>query len=64
MGFTALVKRFDEMAKCCVAEMRRDLAAGTGKKIYTAYIAVIETYLIPFFGWHSPNFVDTLHNAI
>ena len=38
------------MAKCCVAEMRRDIAAGTGKKIYTAYIAVIETYLIPFFG--------------
>jgi hypothetical protein len=50
LGFTPLVKRFDEMAKCCVAEMRRDIAAGTGKKIYTAYIAVIETYLIPFFG--------------
>jgi len=50
LGFTALVKRFDEMAKCCIAEMRRDIAAGTGKKIYTAYIAVIETYLIPFFG--------------
>jgi len=50
LGFTVLVKRFDEMAKCCISEMRRDLAAGTGKKIYTAYIAVIETYLIPFFG--------------
>jgi hypothetical protein len=50
LGFTPLVKRFDEMAKCCVADMKRDLAAGTGKKIYTAYIAVIETYLIPFFG--------------
>jgi integrase len=50
LGFTPLVKRFDEMAKCCVSEMRRDIAAGTGKKIYTAYIAVIETYLIPFFG--------------
>ena len=36
LGFTALVKRFDEMAKCCIAEMRRDIAAGTGKKIYTA----------------------------
>ena len=50
LGFTVLVKRFDEMAKCCISEMKRDLAAGTGKKIYTAYIAVIETYLIPFFG--------------
>ena len=50
LGFTVLVKRFDEMAKCCISEMKRDLAAGTGKKIYTAYIAVIKTYLIPFFG--------------
>ena len=50
LGFTAVVKRFDEMAKSCVADMRKDLSAGTGKKIYTAYIAVIETYLIPFFG--------------
>lgn len=50
MGFAPVAKRFDEMAKTCIAEMRRDLEAGTGKKIYTAYIAAIETYLIPFFG--------------
>ena len=30
--------------------MRRDLAAGTGKKIYDDYIQVIERYLVPFFG--------------
>ena len=57
LGFTALVKRFDEMAKCCIAEIRRDIAAGTGKKIFTAYIAVIETYLIPFFGSGSETLV-------
>ena len=50
LGFAMFVKRFDEMARYCVDEMRRDLAAGVGKKVYTAYIAVIETYLVPFFG--------------
>ena len=50
LGFAVMVKRFDEMAKYCCDEMRQDLAAGIGKKIYTAYIAVIETYLVPFFG--------------
>lgn len=50
LGFAVMVKRFDEMAKFCCDDMRRDLSAGVGKKIYTAYIAVIETYLVPFFG--------------
>jgi hypothetical protein len=63
LGFTALVKRFDEMAKCCVSEMRRDIAAGTGKKIYTAYIAVIETYLIPFFGQMYLTSISSKHIA-
>jgi integrase len=30
--------------------MRRDLAAGTGKKIYVDYCSVIERYFIPYFG--------------
>jgi len=50
LGFAVMVKRFDEMAKYCCDQMQQDLAAGVGKKIYTAYIAVIETYLVPFFG--------------
>jgi hypothetical protein len=50
LGFAVMIKRFDEMAKYCCDEMRQDLAAGVGKKIYTAYIAVIETYLVPFLG--------------
>ena len=50
LGFAMFVKRFDEMARYCVDEMRRDLAAGVGLKVYTAYIAVIEVYLMPFFG--------------
>jgi len=50
LGYAMFVKRFDEMADYCVTEMRRDLANGTGKKVYTAYIAVIETYLKEYFG--------------
>ena len=50
LGFAMFVKRFDEMARYCVEEMRRDLDAGVGLKVYTAYIAVIESYLIPYFG--------------
>jgi integrase len=40
-----------------VDEMRRDLAAGTGKKIYEDYCQVVERYFIPFFGErHLQNF--------
>ena len=52
LGYTPLVKRFDEMARVCIEEMRREMRAGHGKKIYTAYIAVIENYFIPYFGKH------------
>ena len=50
LGLAPVVKGFDEMAQACVADMRRDLAAGTGKQIYNDYIQVIERYLLPFFG--------------
>jgi hypothetical protein len=38
LGFALMVKRFEEIAKYCCEDMRRDLAAGVGKKVYTAYI--------------------------
>ena len=50
MGLTPIVKRFEEIAKDCVDDLRRDLAAGTGKRVYKDYIQVIERYLVPFFG--------------
>ena len=48
-------KRFDSVADIAVDEMEKQLKAGVGKSVYNDYISVI---------WHSPNFVDTLHNAI
>ena len=63
LGFAPLVKRFDEMARLCIEDMRRDLRVGSGKKIYTAYIAVIETYFIPFFGQHYLTSITSKHIA-
>lgn len=50
MGLAPARKTFSQIAALTVEEMRRDLAAGTGKKIYEDYIQVIERYLVPFFG--------------
>ncbi len=50
MGLAPARKSFSQIAALTVEEMRRDLAAGTGKKIYEDYIQVIERYLVPFFG--------------
>ena len=55
MGLAPTRKTFSQIAVLAVEEMRRDLAAGTGKKIYEDYIQVIERYLVP---WHSPKSVD------
>lgn len=50
MGLTPTRKSFSQIANFAVEEMRRERAAGTGKKIYDDYIQVIERYLVPFFG--------------
>ena len=50
MGLAPARKSFSQIAQLTIEEMRRDLAAGTGKKIYDDYIQVIERYLVPFFG--------------
>jgi integrase len=49
-GIPSVSKRFADIARLSVAEMRRKLEAGEGKKIFVDYIAVTENYLIPFFG--------------
>jgi hypothetical protein len=57
MGLAPTRKTFSQIANFAVEEMRRDLAAGTGKKIYEDYCQVIERYFIPFFGErHLQNF--------
>lgn len=43
-------KRFGDVARLAIVEMRKALAADAGKKTYQDYIIVIERYLIPFFG--------------
>ena len=49
-GIPSVSKRFADIARLSVTEMRRKLEAGEGKKIFVDYIAVTENYLIPFFG--------------
>ncbi len=51
LGLAAVAaKTFADIAAMTVVELRNDLAAGTGKKIYVDYIQVIEKYFLPFFG--------------
>ncbi|WP_408596496.1 hypothetical protein [Limnohabitans sp.] len=50
MGLTPVQKTFAEIARITVEELQRDLAAGTGKKIYVDYCQIINKYFVPFFG--------------
>ena len=43
-------KRFQDVAALVLTELRKDLAAGTGKKVYRDYCQAIERYLLPYFG--------------
>jgi len=63
LGFTPLVKSFEEMARVCIKDMQQDLRVSTGKKIYTTYIAVIETYFIPLFEQHYLTCIKSNHIA-
>lgn len=50
LGLAPEVKRFKDVALLTLQDMRRDIAAGTGKRIYVDYCRAIEQYFIPFFG--------------
>lgn len=50
LGLAPVQKSFADVARATVEDLQRDLAAGTGKKIYVDYISIIERYLVPFFG--------------
>ena len=50
MGLAPVQKTFAEIARITVEELQRDLAAGTGKKIYVDYCQIINKYFVPFFG--------------
>lgn len=50
LGLAPAHKSFKDIAMATIEDMQRDLAAGTGKKIYLDYCSVIERYFIPYFG--------------
>jgi hypothetical protein len=50
LGLAPVQKSFADIARTTVEDLKRDLAAGTGKKIYVDYISIIERYFVPFFG--------------
>ena len=50
LGLAPQQKTFKDIAQSACEDMRRDLSAGTGKKIYVDYCSVIERYFIPYFG--------------
>ena len=45
-----ITKKFSDIARLAIVDMRKQLDTGLGKKVYADYIVCIERYLIPFFG--------------
>ena len=45
-----VTKKFSDVARLTIADMRKQLDAGLGRKVFADYIVCIERYLIPFFG--------------
>ena len=45
-----ITKKFSDVARLAIADMRKQLDADLGKRVYADYIVCIERYLIPFFG--------------
>lgn len=50
LGLAPQSRRFRDVAEATLAQLRAELAAGTGKSIYRDYCAAIERYFIPFLG--------------
>jgi len=50
LGLAPVQKSFADIARVTVEELRRDMATGTGKKIFVDYISIIERYFVPYFG--------------
>lgn len=53
-----VTKRFDAVAQLVIADLRKQLDAGVGKKVFRDYITATEAYLIPFFGTKHVNNVS------
>ena len=53
-----MTKKFSDVANLAIADMRKQLDAGLGRKVFADYIVCIERYLIPFFGAHFVTSID------
>lgn len=49
-GLAPEVKRFKDVALITLQHMQRDMAGGTGKRVYADYCRAIQQYFIPYFG--------------
>ena len=49
IGFAPDLKRFAEIAAATLTDLRNEIAAGRGKRVYVDYCSVIERYFIPYF---------------
>jgi integrase len=45
-----VTKKFSDVARLAIEDMRKQLDSGLGKLVYRDYIVCVERYLIPFFG--------------
>ena len=54
-GIPAVTRRFRDVAQQAAAELRKQIEAGVGKRVYVDYVAVLESYLVPFFGNYNVN---------
>jgi integrase len=54
-GVPAITRRFRDVAQQVVLELRKQLDAGVGKRVYVDYVSVLESYLLPFFGNYNVN---------
>ena len=53
-----VTKKFSDVAKLAIVDMRKQLDAGLGRKVFADYIVCIERYLIPFFGAQFATSID------
>jgi len=53
-----VTKKFSDLARLTIADMRKQLGAGMSRRVYENYIVCIERYLIPFFGAQHVTTVD------
>ena len=55
---TVVSKRFKSVANATLKKLQAQIDSGLGKVIYKDYVAVINNYLIPFFGMYQVHTID------